>query len=247
MTALRWIQALVWKEFHEEWQLYGAITLALLSLDLWVYLDPGFIRGILIPFLYVPVFTFMLFTSLSRSFQREWGERTLNFLFSLPVPRGVIIATKYAFHWVLFMTLFLFFSILAWKLMNHYGAYLSQFSVGGQDPTGQEFLRAQEELNRWYQQNTLCRYLKATVFFSGIGIFLFGGISLYTLLPQLVSRFRGLVSLTGLGIYAYLLIRFAPQIFPDPLNFWEVSLGLALYGLIWTVGVGSLYAWRAEA
>ncbi len=244
----RWMTALVWKEVREEVRLYGALALILGLLDAWVYLYPGLIRGILVPFLYVPVLTFTVFLALASSFQREWREHTVYWIFSLPVPRGMLVAVKYLVHASLAGGLFFGFSVLAWILVDRYLTYL--LAHGGimiHGPEGPMMeMRAMEQYLELKSLNRFTHYLKLTGFFGAVEIFLFGVVSLYTLLPRLVSRFRGGIAFAGVVLYAYVLFRVAPYLFPSDPSWWQIALGLAGYGTLWTVGVAGLYAWRAE-
>lgn len=246
-------RALAWKEFREDMRLYGAVALVLLFLDLWVAVRPGMLRSVLIPWVFAPVLSMTFFFGLGASFQREWREQTLSFLFSLPVPRGWTYAVKLLVHYVLFVSLTFVFALLTWKLMDRYVVYVVMQETAR---LGLSMNEVAERIQELQKENRITFYLRLTETLALLAFLLSGVSTLYALLGGLVSRFRGVLVFLGFVAYGYGLLKFIDlwvRVFDvgiDKFHLIESGLGYALgmgvYGLLWTAALLGLFIWRAE-
>jgi len=250
---LQKLRALLWKEFREDARLYAAVALVLLLLDLWVVVRPGMFRSALIPWMFAPVLGATFFFGLGASLQREWRENTIQFAFSLPIPRGWTLATKLFVHYAFFTVSVFAFALLTWKLMDQYVAYVVMHELYG---PGTALEEARNLIAKYQARNKPMAYVRLGAILALLGSLLAGAASIDGLLGHLVSRFRGLVVFLGFVAYGWGLFRFM-DLWTDlvPLAAGQTDLlasgigfavGMALYGLVWTAALVALFAWRAE-
>ena len=249
----RKLRALLWKEFREDIRLYAAVALVLLLLDLWVVVRPGMVRSALIPWVFAPVLAATFFFGLGASLQREWRENTIQFMLSLPVPRGWTLATKLFVHYAFFTVGIFAFALLTWKLMDRYVVYVVMHELSG---SGRSLEEARNIIEKFQTQNKPVAYVRLGGTLALLGFLLTGAASLYGLLAQLVSRFRGWVVFLGFVAYGWGLFRFMDlwtEFVPLSVSRTDLlasgvgfAVGMGLYGLIWTAGLVALFAWRAE-